>query len=71
MLAGRAATKVPAADHDIAGLYLFGKAFVNVDHAVGGQFLGIKGIEVAGGNDDVRIDIVSIGPSFSFVFHLI
>ena len=61
-----------AADHDIAGLYLFGKAYVNVDHAVGGQFLGIKGIEVAGGNNNVGVDVVAIleNSALSSHFHM-
>ena len=69
VLTGRAATEVITADDDVAGLYSFLKACVKVLHAMGSQFFFINGIEISCGNDNVRIDVITVFDYFSFKIH--
>ena len=66
MLTGGTAAKVAAAHHDIPFLHITRKTLINIHHAVAGQFLGVKSIQVSCGDNDVRINIIPITPNFSF-----
>ena len=58
-----------AADHDIAGLDIRSKTFINIYHTMGSQFLWIKTIQIAGGNDDVSVDVAPVAVRGSFELH--
>ena len=60
VFAGGAAAKVYPGDHDVARMNLVHKLLVNILHTVGGQFFRVLGSQIAGGDDDVRIDVVSV-----------
>ena len=69
VLAGGAAAEVPAADHDVAVFHVVDELFVDVLHAVGGQLLGIGGVQVAGWDDDVRIDVIGVFENRTVCIH--
>ena len=60
VLAGGAAAEVAPRDDDAARFALALEIAVQILHAVGGQLGGIGGVEVAGGDDDVRIDVIAV-----------
>src|SRR5699024_477711 len=69
VLPAGAAAKVPAAHHHVPGLHPCDKVLVDVLHAVGGQLFGVLGVQVAGGDDDVGIDVVRVFENVSFRVH--
>ena len=47
------------------------KVLVDVLHAVGGQLLVALGVQVTGGDDDVRIHVISVFMNGSVCIHLL
>ena len=60
MLAGRTAAEIAARDDDAARLALFLEIAVQILHAVGGQLGVIGRVEIAGGDNHVRIDVIAV-----------
>src|SRR5699024_12014939 len=69
VLPAGAAAEVPAAHHHVAGLHFGDKALVDVLHAVGRQLFGVLGVQVAGRDDDVGIDVVRVFENVAFCVH--
>ena len=59
MLPRGAASEVFAGHDDIARLHPAGKRGVNVLHAVAAQFPGIRCVQVSGGYDPIRVDVIT------------
>ena len=68
MFPGTAGTKVPAANNYITGLHFTGKIICYILHAMSGQFLWIRGIEITGRDYDICIHIITIFKYFTFSF---
>ena len=64
-----AARRAAEQHDDVAGLHVLDKVLVDVLHAVGGQLFGVLGVQVAGGDDDVGIDVVRVFENVSFRVH--
>ena len=69
MFPGGTAAEILIGHHNVAGLHFFHKLFVNILHAVFCQLLGIRDGQIPGGDDDIRVYIVSIFKNASFCLH--
>ena len=69
MLPAGAAAEVLAPHHDVARLHPGDEGLVNVLHAVVRQLPGILGVQVAGGDDDVGVDVVTVFEYRTSCFH--
>ena len=70
MLSGGAAAEVFLSHDDVALLYLFDELFINILHTMCGELRRIRGIQIAGRDDHVRIDIIAVFEYASFcIFH--
>lgn len=70
VLARRAAAEVYARDHDVAVFDAVDEVLVDVLHAVGGELLVALGVQIARGDDDVRIDVIPILMDNAVCIHL-
>ena len=66
----RAAAEVYARDHDVAVFDAVDEVLVDVLHAVGGELLVTLGVQIARGDDDVRIDVIPILMDNAVCIHL-
>ena len=69
VLAGGAAAEVAAGHHDVAGLHALDPVRFQTGHAVGAQFLGVRGHQEAGRDDGVGIDMFAHLVGRTFVIH--
>src|SRR5699024_6565048 len=56
--------EVAPSHHDVAWLHRGGKGGIDVLHAVGGQGFLIRGVQIAGRDDDVGIHVVAVLVNF-------
>ena len=68
--ARRAAAEVYARDHDVAVFDAVDEVLVDVLHAVGDELLVALGVQIARGDDDVRIDVIPILMDNAACIHL-
>ena len=64
------AAEVYARDHDVAVFDAVDEVLVDVLHAVGGELLVALGVQIARGDDDVRIDVIPILMDNAVCIHL-
>ena len=69
VLTRRTAAEVVARNHDIACLYFVFEVDVDIFHAMGRELFFINRVQIACGNDHVRIDVVAVFDCFSVKFH--
>ena len=62
--------KFYARDHDVAVFDAVDEVLVDVLHAVGGELLVALGVQIARGDDDVRIDVIPILMDNAVCIHL-
>ena len=62
--------EVYARDHDVAVFDAVDEVLVDVLHAVGGELLVALGVQIARGDDDVRIDVIPILMDNAVCIHL-
>ena len=60
MFAGGTAAEVRAADDDVPRLHLLRKGRVNILHAVLRKLIGRGGVQVARGDNHIRIHVVAV-----------
>ena len=60
VLTGGSTAEVLAGHNDVARLDVVDKLLVDVFHAVGGQFLVGSRVQIPGGNDHVRVNIITV-----------
>lgn len=60
LLTRRAISRVFVGNNDVAWLYVLYELGVDVFHRVRYEFLGVSNVEVAGGNNNVGVDVIAI-----------
>ena len=67
---GGAAAEVDPGHHHISGLHFVNEVLVDVLHAVGGQLLVVRGVQIAGGDDHVGVHVVPVFMDGSLYVHV-
>ena len=69
MFATRSASEVFPRDHDVAFLHRRRERGIDILHAVLGELLHVRRVEIARRDYDIGIDIVAILENFAFSLH--
>ena len=69
MLTRGTAAEILSADHDVAPLHTARERRVDVLHAVRCERLRLERIEIACGDDDIRVNVIAVAPNLSLEHH--
>ena len=69
MLARGTAAEIAAGDKNVAGLHPRGESGVEIPHAVRRKLGSLRRVEIARGDDDIRIDVITILVNCTVGFH--